>query len=176
MTHSLSRRTVMQAATLVALAQPLGRSSAATRQDVLSGGLGLTRAEIEAIYGQGQPGQSFMVYTDPTYGVDLHIGYEGDLVDYVWLSLGNEQAWTGTVLDDAWTLAQSLLPTDARLRESYAMQETPGSIGQTETMRFTSRWLDEAMDGRSSILVTITSYPLEEGMVATRGSIQLEQR
>lgn len=175
MTRHLSRRTVLRAASIAAIAHPVA-SRAAVQQNVSSGGLGLSRPGIEALYGQGQPGQSFMVYTEPAYGVDLHIGYEGDLVDYVWLSLGDEQAWTGTPLDDAWTLAASLLPSDARLRESYSMQETPGSMGQVETMRYTSRWLDETMDGRSSILVTITSYPLGAGPVATRGSIQLEQR
>jgi hypothetical protein len=149
---------------------------ASRRQDAPSGGLGLTMTDIEAMYGPGQPGQSFMVYTDPMYGVDLHIGHENEIVDYVWLSLGNEQEWTGTLLDDAWDLINSLLPEDARLRENYAMQETPGSLGSVEIVRLTSRWLDEVLDGRAAILVSVTSYPLEQGQVAMRGWIAVEQR
>ena len=60
-----------------------------------SGGIGLTMDEIEAIYGAGQPGQTYMVYTDPMFGVDLHIGHENQVADYVWLVLGDEQAFEG---------------------------------------------------------------------------------
>lgn len=177
MSRYLSRRTLLQGTTAAAASLALpGAAHAATRQDVQSGGLGLTRAEIEAIYGQGQPGQSYMVYTDPMFGAELHIGYEEDVADYMWLSLGNEQDWTGTLLEDAWYLVATLLPADARLRESYVMQETPGSMGQTEIVRFTSRLLDDVLGDRSSILASITSYPLEQGQVAMRGWIAVEQR
>lgn len=178
MIQRLSRRTMIAGGTTAAAAivLPGAMHAAAARQDVESGGLGLTMDNIEAIYGPGQPGQSFMVYTHPTYGVDLHIGHQNSVVDYLWLVLGNEQEWTGTPLDDAWALVTSLLPSDARLRETYAMQETPGSMGGTEIARLTSRWLDEVLDGRASILASVTSYPLEGGQMAMRGWITVEQR
>lgn len=177
MTQRLSRRTMVTAgtATAASLALP-GALRASARQDVQSGGLGLTMDEIEAIYGPGQPGQSYMVYTDPMFGVDLHIGHENQVADYVWLVLGDEQTFEGVSLDDAWHLITSLLPTDARLRENYAMQETPGSMGLTEITRLTSRWLDEVLDDRSAILASVTSYPLEQGQVAMRGWIMVELR
>lgn len=176
MTHRLSRRTMITGATTAAAALHLSGAPriSAARQDVQSGGLGLTMDEIEAIYGPGQPGQSFMVYTDPMYGVEMHIGHENRIADYVWLELGNEREWTGTLLDDAWHLISSLLPADARLRENYAMQETPGSMGLTEITRLTSRWLDEVLEGRSAILASVTSYPLEGGQVAMRGWMSVE--
>ena len=70
----------------------------------------------------------------------------------------------------------TLLPSDARIRENYAMQETPGSMGLTEITRLTSRWLDEVLDGRASILASVTSYPLDQGQVAMRGWIMVELR
>jgi hypothetical protein len=143
-----------------------------------SAGMGLSEGEIEALYGPGSPGQSFMYYTEPVYDVELHIGYDNDAADYIWLTLGDEQSFTGLALEDARTLAASLLPSDARLRESYASPETPGSIAQLETARYTSRWLDEVLDGRSSILLTILSVPggNGSGMEALHGMIQVEQR
>lgn len=178
MNQNLSRRSVITAlsAATASLGLPVARGATAIRQEVQSGGLGLTMDGIEAIYGPGQPGQSSMVYTDPMFGVDLHIGHEGGIVDYLWLALGDEQAWQGTILDDAWYLVASLLPTDARLRENYAMPETPGSLGLTEVTRLTSRWLDDVLEGRSSILASVTSYPIENDYVAMRGWIMVELR
>lgn len=177
MNQRLSRRTMITGATATAaaLALPTGVLAAA-RLGVGSGGLGLTMDDIEAVYGPGQPGQSFMVYTDPTYGVDLHFGQENGIVDYAWLALGDEQTWTGTLLEDAWQLVVSLLPSDAQLHETYAMPETPGSIGGTEMARLTSAWLSSALSGRASILASVTSYPIDGEQVAMRGWIMVEQR
>lgn len=174
----LSRRTIIAGAAASALIPgvPAAVHASSVRQDVQSGGIGLTMDDIEAIYGPGEPGQSYMVFRDPMYGVDLHIGHEDQIVDYVWLVLGDERSFEGTLLEDAWYLVSSLLPTDARLRETYAMPETPGSMGFTEMIRLTSRWLDDVLDDRSSILASVTSYPLEEGQVAMRGWIMVEQR
>lgn len=178
MNQRLSRRTIIAgtAASVATLGMPAVSRASAARQGVQSGGLGLTMDDIEAIYGPGEPGQSYMIFTDPMYGVDLHIGHEDGVVDYVWLVLGDERSFEGTLLDDAWYLVTSLLPTDARLRETYAMPETPGSMGFTEVARLTSRWLDEVLDDRASILASVTSYPLEQGQVAMRGWIMVEQR
>lgn len=177
MIQRLSRRSMIAGGTATAVGVVLpGAARATARQDVQSGGIGLTMDEIEAVYGAGQPGQSYMVYTDPMFGVDLHIGHENQVADYVWLVLGDEQSFEGVSLDDAWHLITTLLPSDARLRENYAMQETPGSMGLTEITRLTSRWLDEVLDGRASILASVTSYPLDQGQVAMRGWIMVELR
>lgn len=177
MTQRLSRRTMIASGTVAASGLVLpGAMRAMVRQEVQSGGIGLTMAEIEGLYGPGQPGQSYMVYTDPMYGVELHIGHENQVADYVWLVLGDEQSFEGVSLDDAWHLIITLLPGDARLRENYAMQETPGSLGLTEITRLTSRWLDEVLDDRASILASVTSYPLDQGQVAMRGWIMVELR
>lgn len=177
MSRRLSRRTMVGGAAAATYVGSGGRGRNVVAQgNVDSAGLGLTKVEIESLYGPGEAGQSFMIYTDPDYGVDMHIGYENDVADYIWLALGDEQTFTGTPAGNARDLVSKLLPNDVRLREEYASQDTPGSIAQVETARYTSRWLDEALDGRSSILVTILSIPGRNGMDALRGAIQVEQR
>jgi hypothetical protein len=173
----MSRRSMVELATVAAVAGSARNGGVVMAQEQgVSAGLGLTRAEVEALYGAGVAGQSFMIYTDPVYGVEMHIGYDEDVVDYLWLALGDEQTFMGTPLDDARDLVSKLLPNDARLREEYLSQDTPGSIAQIETARYTSRWLDEMLDGRSSILVSIMSVPGSNGMETMRGAIQVEQR
>jgi hypothetical protein len=174
----LSRRSVLQGFSAVTLAGMAGSAQPAlARQQGESSGLGLTREEFESIYGPGQAGQSFQFYRDPVYGAELHVGLDEGTVDYFWISMGDERTGDGLPIDDATSLVDTLLPGDARIRESYLMNESPGSLAQVEILRLTSRWLDDTLDGRSSILVTLLRSPDPSGgMVATRATIVVEQR
>jgi hypothetical protein len=173
MKMSMSRRAMVAGSAVASIAGFAKRTEAlALAAPATSAGLGLSRAEIESVYGAGVAGQSFMVYIDPVHGVDLHIGYDNDAVDYIWLSIGDEQTMTGLAMGQAGQLVMSLLPSDAQLQETYISQESPGSIAHLETTRYTSAWLGEIL-GRDSVLVTILSVPGGSGMDAVRGGMQV---
>jgi hypothetical protein len=108
----------------------------------------------------------------------MHVGYDNGIIDYYWITFGDPQVLTGIEVELAMKLIDSLMPLDARLRETYVANESPGSLAWVETWRMTSRWLDEQLDGRASFLVALTAAPNPNGGgdVAIRATITVEQR
>jgi hypothetical protein len=175
----LSRRSVLHGlASLPVAGLAASASQAFAQLGKDSGGLGLTQAEWEAVFGPGQPGQSFLYYLDPATGAEMHVGYDNGVIDYYWISFGDSQLLTGIEVDLAMKLIDSLMPVDARLRETYVANESPGSLARVETWRMTSRWLDDQLDGRASYLVSLTVAPNPNGGgdTAVRATAVVEER
>lgn len=100
MASRLSRRSVLHgfaALPVVGLASPA--ASALAQQGVDSGGLGLSQADWEAVFGPGEPGQGFLYYMDPVTGAEMHVGYDDGIIGYYWITFGDPRMLTGIVVE-----------------------------------------------------------------------------
>jgi hypothetical protein len=129
-----------------ALAEATGVGFSPRRQEraaFASGGLGLKLADWEAIYGSGQPGQTYLKYTldDGVYNVGVD-GANGAIFFI-------ERTWddpAGVPLDQAQAEAQRLIPSDAKLTEYYDAASAKILYG-TDVDRFSSRSLAPQVRG-----------------------------
>jgi hypothetical protein len=119
---------------LAALAAPIGAGARPLGQtEVVSAGIGLGRADWEAVHGLGVEGQNYVTYEDGRYFVQ----FRGDVVSYL------EFGWPdpGVTFAEAEAVVLELIPSDARLAESfYAPPTGSGPIGLS-MQRYTSRAL-----------------------------------
>jgi hypothetical protein len=100
---------------------------------VVTGGIGMSRADWEAVHGLGDATQNYVVYEDGA----VYVQFRGDVVLY--LEYGYLEP--GVPLAEADALVWELIPSDARLIESFAAPATTaGPIG-LYTRRYTSRAL-----------------------------------
>lgn len=154
-----SRRTATQAIAAAGLALVFGRDTLAGQiGPIESGGIGMTFPDWESVFGQGEAGQSYMIYTYPTFSATMHVGTDrtvdpDGIVDYFYIPLENSQYADGMDAELARSMITSLLPHDARLRQTFQRNETPGSIIGVTTEIWTSRSLGRALGGRRTILV-----------------------
>ncbi len=93
-------------------------SAAGQAEDVHSGGIGLPRAAWENLHGRGEAGQSLVTYEGGAYTV----GFQGDVVAFV------EIGWDapGVAAAEAEAAVSDLIPSDARLVETFAAPATAG--------------------------------------------------
>jgi hypothetical protein len=150
---------------LIGIGAPVpSRIAVSQTSTIASGGLGLSRSEWEAVFGAGEPGQSYMIYTYPTFGATMHVGVDTTvnttgIVDYFYIPLAETPVDTGLDRELTLSMIASLLPHDSRLRESFVRTETPGSLMMVTTELWSSRSLGLVLDGRRSILVRYTEGP-----------------
>ena len=92
--------------------------AAGQAEGVSSGGIGLPRAAWENLHGRGEAGQSLVTYEGGAYTV----GFQGDVVAFV------EIGWDapGVVAAEAEAAVSDLIPSDARLVETFAAPATAG--------------------------------------------------
>ena len=125
-------------------ARPLGQT------DVVSGGIGLSRADWEAAHGPGDAGQNYVVYEGGTYFVQ----FRGDVVSFI------EYGWQepGVPLATAEGAVRDFIPSDARLTEAFSAPATAGGPIGLYMQRYTSRALVDGVpelgpEATGSILV-----------------------
>ena len=173
-----SRRSVVQSAAIAGLALAPGRRVLARQAGGIdSGGIGMTRPEWEAVFGPGEPGQSYMIYTYPTFSATMHVGVDttvdaAGIVDYFYIPLATTPVDNGLDRGLALSMIASLLPHDARQRETFVRNETPGSLMMVTTEIWTSRSLGKVLDGRRTMLVRYTEGP---GSGVTLATIDVER-
>ena len=126
--------------------------------DIETGGIGMSSPRWEAEYGPGEPGQSYGIYNYPRYNVSMHVGVDRDAgaIDYFYIPIAEKPSDAGMDRELALGMIASLLPNDARKKQSFVRNETPGSIMMVTTEIWTSRSLGRVMDGRRSIMVRYT--------------------
>lgn len=104
---------------------PAGAAVSRQSNEVRSGGIGLSRADWEDLHGEGAAGQSLMTYE----GGDYTVGFREDTVSF--LELGWEDQG-GISTDDARATVADLLPSDARVVETFVAPPTAvGPIGMS---------------------------------------------
>jgi hypothetical protein len=131
-----------------------GAVTAVEANGIPSGGIGLTRAAWEAIYGSGEATQAFGKYTDPTYGGPIYMGLtaEGDLVDFIEVQWQEVSQLGGIPEESAGNQVRALLPEDAEQVEAFFLPATPAGPLALRAQRWTSAALGE-LTGRDAILV-----------------------
>ena len=116
---------------LAVLAAPVGaRARPPGQTEVVSGGIGLGRADWEAAHGPGDPGQNYVSYEGGVYVVQ----FRGDVVSY--LEFGWQEP--GVTFTAAETAVRELIPSDARLAEAFSAPATAGGPIGLSMQRYTS--------------------------------------
>ncbi|HWV24061.1 MAG TPA: hypothetical protein VNZ58_07715 [Thermomicrobiales bacterium] len=155
-----SRRHATRLLAATGLSLVSGRSVFAGQTgSIESGGIGMTAADWEAVFGPGEAGQSYMIYTYPAFSAKMHVGSDVGIIDYFYIPLENSQYAEGMDPELARTMTLSLLPHDARLRQTFQRNESPGSIVGVTTEIWTSLSLGQMLDGRRTILVRSVVAP-----------------
>jgi hypothetical protein len=124
---------------VVVLAASVGGSARELGQadGVGSGGIGLSREDWEELHGPGEAAQNYVAYEGGTY----YVQFQGDIVSFL------EFGWDdpGVALAEAEAAVRELLPTDARLAESFAAPATAGGPISLLMHRYDSPALVDAL-------------------------------
>jgi hypothetical protein len=162
------------AAALVALPTVRHPSGVAARQGAFeSGGIGLSRAEWEAVHGPGDVGQNYVTYEGGRYFVQ----FAGGAVSFIELGWEDRGGVDATV---ALAEAEALLPADAAFLETFYAPPTGGgpvglTIDRYESAALPDRFPEAQQPPTGSILVV---YQESQGQdrfepYITRASITL---
>jgi hypothetical protein len=128
-----------------------------------SGGIGLTLAELEDLYGPAEIGQGLR-YVTTEDGIQMNLGMDEDdqIVTSIQVFFPGEGEGA-ILLEDATALAESLLPTDVDLERSFEPPATGAGHPIMHSWLWDSDWLDDQV-GSDQILVTMyVSGGLVEG-------------
>lgn len=147
---NLNRRTFIASAAAAVAARPV---LSAAQTGVTSGGIGLTLADVQSIYEELSPGQSFRNFAEPQSGTTLYIDFgDNDLAQSIWVS-GELDEETAT---DLITL---LCPDDIVTEHAFELLASAGSIAFRESLVLESPFLAGIDPDRSRILVTWVVAP-----------------
>ncbi len=125
----------------------------AAQPTVTSGGIGLTLADVQSLYEELPPGQSFRNFAEPQTGSTLYIDFgDNDLAQSIWVSGDlDEEAATNLI---AW-----LCPDDILTEHAFELLSSAGSIAFRESLVLESPFLAGIDPDRSRILVTYVVAP-----------------
>lgn len=157
---NMNRRTLLASAAAAVAARPF---ISLTQSGVTSGGIGLTLADVQSIYEELPPGQSFRNFAEPQTGTTLYIDFgDTDLAQSIWVSGDLDEA-------AATDLITWLCPDDATLEHTFDLLSSAGSIAFRETLVLESPFLAGFDPERSRILVT---YVVEPAVGGTSGVVK----
>lgn len=147
----LNRRRLFVSMSVAALTSP--HANALAQSDVTSGGIGLTLADIQSMYPELPPGQSFASFTDEVTGATMYIDFgQDDIARNFWISGEMDVAATEELI--AW-----LCPDDALATHIFEQLSTAGSVAMRTTQVYTSDFLGQLTDGRTAILASYIAEP-----------------
>ena len=113
---------------------PAAWTRAVTQTDgVVSGGIGLSRADWEERHGPGEVGQNYVTYEGGAY----YVQFRDDVVSFL------EFGWAdpGVTFGEAEAAVLDFLPSDARLDETFYAPATAGGPTALLMHRYASRAL-----------------------------------
>lgn len=154
----LTRRTLMKTAAggFAVLAASGASTSLAAQSDIDSGGIGLMRADWEAMVGQGTDAGDLVEYANPDFeGLFIFAQYDGsDRVSYLGFEYADGDTG-GLPMNDVRAQIEGAMPSDANPMETFLM--TPGNEDATpyRAERFTSEQLGAMSNGLASILMIV---------------------
>jgi hypothetical protein len=119
-----------------------------------SGGIGLTLAEVEELYGPAETGQGLR-YVTTEDGIQMNLGMAEDDETVTSIQIFFPEEGEGAILlEDAITLAESLLPADVELDRSFEPPATGAGHPIMHSYLWDSEWLDD-QTGSDQVLVTM---------------------
>lgn len=151
-----TRRSVLRLAAGAGLAAMTGQRALAQGTGVASGGIGLTREQLEARYGTGVDAESLTVFEGVTVGVPgttLYAQFRGDIVEHLEVRWSMATQVGGVGWDVGYLAAMDLLPTDAAYRDQYWMPATPEGPTELIAHVYESPALNAAQYNLGRILV-----------------------
>lgn len=147
----LNRRRLLVSMSVATLTSP--HAKAVSQSDVTSGGIGLTLADIQAMYPELPPGQSFASFTDEVTGATMYIDFgQDDIAQNFWISGEMDVAAAEELI--VW-----LCPDDALTVHMFEQLSAAGSVALRTTQIFASDFLNQLTDGRTAILASYTVEP-----------------
>ena len=151
-------------------------SFGASAQSSGSGGIGLSRAEWEDSYGKGEFGQSLVEYRTRD-GLPIYVGYVDGTVSSIEVKVIDAENG-GLTSDQAESLVEALLPTDAEIDETFSVLASPAHPLRTlQLQTWDSDWLEDNVgDDHETILVILQEDQSENSMdtIVTGVSLLLE--
>lgn len=120
----------------------------AAQEEVTSGGLGLSLADIRSLYEEGEIGQSFLSFTEPQSGTTLYIDFGmDDLAQTIYVSGDIDESEVDALV--AW-----LVLDDVQDHRAYWTLTGAGSIAEFRALTMVSPSLAEYTNDRTGILAT----------------------
>lgn len=157
MQSTLTRRTMLKTVTgggIAALAGSRMVTALAAQPDIDSGGIGLMRANWEAIAGEGTAVGDLVEYSNPQHADTNVLAQYDDSDRVIHLDFEYAEGETGGLPEDE-VRAQidSAMPSDAELMETFAITQANLEATQYRVQRFISKQLGAMSHGGASILV-----------------------
>lgn len=145
---NMSRRMFLTA-TVLAAGTRITPSFARNAQDeVTSGGLGLSLADIQSMYEEGPVGQSFRSFLEPQSGTTLYIDFGADdLAQTIYVSGDIDESEVDALV--GW-----LVLDDVQDHRAYIALTSAGSIAEFRALTMVSPTLAEYTNNRTGILAT----------------------
>lgn len=145
---NMNRRLFLTSSLLIAGTRITPSFAAHAAQDVTSGGLGLTLADIQSLYEEGPVGQSFRTFIEPDSGASLYIDFGmDDLAQTIYVSGAIDESQVDALV--AW-----LVLDDVQDHRAYATLTSAGSIAESRALTMVSPSLAEYTNNRTGILAT----------------------
>jgi hypothetical protein len=147
---NMNRRTFLASAAAAVAVRPLLSTA---QSGVTSGGIGLTLADVQSMYEELPPGQSFRNFAEPQTGTTLYIDFgETDLAQSIWVSGDLDEAAAKDLI--AW-----LCPDDIVTEHAFELLASAGSLAFRESLVLESPFMAGFDPDRSRILVTYVVQP-----------------
>jgi hypothetical protein len=139
-----------------ALAQATPAGSPVT-MTAAAGGIGMTRADWEALAGSGEPAGDFLVYTSPIDGATpVTVGYTDDIVTFVEYDF-TVAGDTGIARGDAEAMIAASLPTDSAVHGQYLIPAMGGAGDTYQATSFTSESLSTTLPDATGVMAIQTT-------------------
>lgn len=179
MDSTLTRRMFVRGSIATGIIALAGAPSiSAAQADIDSGGIGLMRADWEAIVGEGTPLGDLVAYPNPELDGDTVLAqFDGDRLTHLEFAIGDGQAG-GLPEEDVRAQVLGAMPADAELLETFPVTKANLEDEQYQVERFVSEQLGTTSNGLASVLV-VTRQELppnsgqDAGMLVNRVSLAM---
>ena len=149
----LNRRSFLISAPLLATARPA--LQATPEAGMASGGIGLSLAEVQALYEELPVGQEYGSFAEPETGTTLFIDFgDDDIARTIWV-FGQLETDTLALL-----IAQ-LSPTDASIEHRFGMAAYAGSLATLNVEILRSEAIEGIAGRRAKLMAKYTLLPGE---------------
>ena len=150
----LNRRTFLIAAPALATVRPALQATPQST-DISSGGIGLSLAEIQALYKEMPVGQEYGSYAEAETGTTLFIDFgDDDIARTIWVF--------GQLERDALTsLITKLSPSDAEIEHRFGMAAYAGSMATLNIEILRSDFIEGIAGNRAKLMAKYTLLPGE---------------
>lgn len=148
----LNRRTFLFSAPAAVTVRPVLQATPGST-DMSSGGIGLTLAEVQALYDELPAGEGYRSFAKPDTETTLFIDFsEDDIARTIWV-FGQLDS------DSLASLVAQLCPGDAVIEHRFGMSHYAGSMADLYVEILHSESINEITGGRTKLMAKYTLLP-----------------